>query len=183
MADPFLAGKRGDLKYRCVVVHGPKKGSFKWLISLLTFFGPLGGLQGALVGYYPLDTDHTAGGPLKVPGTIISILMASWPHSGPARIQRPAARAPASAVSPARRGRRHLLHRALFFGEVATSTTRCACPRTPLALSRAPHPPHPPPTLIAHAPPPCTQPNTCLATTTPPHPSRHPLCRRSREVA
>ena len=95
---------------------------------------------------------------------------------------RRSSRAPAHAVSPARRGRRHLLPRDLFFGEGPTSTTRCACPRTPLALSRAPHPPHPPPTLIAHAIPPCTQPSTCLPTTTPPHPSRHPLCRRSREA-
>ena len=107
---------------------------------------------------------------------------ATGARSGPARSRRAAARAPASAVSPARRGRRHHHPRALFGGEVATSTTRCACPRTPLALSRAPHPPHPPPTLIAHATPPCTQPNTCLPTTTPPHPSRHAAYRRSREA-
>ena len=109
-------------------------------------------------------------------------MIATGARSGPARFRRAAARAPAHAVSPARRGRRHLLPRDLFFGEGPTSTTRCACPRTPLALSRAPHPPHPPPTLIAHAIPPCTQPSTCLPTTTPPHPSRHPLCRRSREA-
>merc|ERR1712086_1199867 len=75
-------------------------------------------------------------------------VIATGARSGPARFQRTAARAPAIAASPARRGRRHLLLRALFFGEVATSTARCVCPRTPLALSRAPHPPHPPPTLL-----------------------------------